>query len=188
MNLSVLILSAILCHLVSWHLFRYSFIAILEDTYPLYPSFLFDELSFCFWLTNRNSHSLGQPIFSPSPPAQVCNVSPRWKKRVVRKFLSLLIFDVYMLWTRFFPWKTLIYSSQPLKTNSYTSFPSPVPLAIMMSISSNIYNLYKTFTWYSCFLIQNFLYTSKDESSQLKAIDFGLSDFVKPGLFSFFPA
>lgn len=27
---------------------------------------------------------------------------------------------------------------------------------------------------------ENFLYTSKDESSQLKAIDFGLSDFVKP--------
>ncbi|XP_024034728.1 CDPK-related kinase 5 isoform X2 [Citrus clementina] len=30
------------------------------------------------------------------------------------------------------------------------------------------------------FLEQNFLYTSKDESSQLKAIDFGLSDFVRP--------
>ncbi|KAH9695692.1 CDPK-related kinase 5 [Citrus sinensis] len=29
---------------------------------------------------------------------------------------------------------------------------------------------------------ENFLYTSKDESSQLKAIDFGLSDFVRPGL------
>ncbi|KAL9417955.1 hypothetical protein AB3S75_040870 [Citrus x aurantiifolia] len=27
---------------------------------------------------------------------------------------------------------------------------------------------------------ENFLYTSKDESSQLKAIDFGLSDFVRP--------
>ncbi|XP_041004047.1 CDPK-related kinase 5-like [Juglans microcarpa x Juglans regia] len=27
---------------------------------------------------------------------------------------------------------------------------------------------------------ENFLFTSKDESSQLKAIDFGLSDFVKP--------
>ncbi|KAJ7946031.1 CDPK-related kinase [Quillaja saponaria] len=27
---------------------------------------------------------------------------------------------------------------------------------------------------------ENFLYTSKDEKSQLKAIDFGLSDFVKP--------
>lgn len=27
---------------------------------------------------------------------------------------------------------------------------------------------------------ENFLYTSKDESAQLKAIDFGLSDFVKP--------
>ncbi|KAJ7967428.1 CDPK-related kinase [Quillaja saponaria] len=27
---------------------------------------------------------------------------------------------------------------------------------------------------------ENFLYTSKDENSQLKAIDFGLSDFVKP--------
>ncbi|KAH9695686.1 CDPK-related kinase 5 [Citrus sinensis] len=32
----------------------------------------------------------------------------------------------------------------------------------------------------SHFLEQNFLYTSKDESSQLKAIDFGLSDFVRP--------
>lgn len=32
------------------------------------------------------------------------------------------------------------------------------------------------------FLDQNFLYTSKDENSKLKAIDFGLSDFVKPGL------
>lgn len=30
---------------------------------------------------------------------------------------------------------------------------------------------------------QNFLFTSKDESSQLKAIDFGLSDFVKPGAY-----
>lgn len=30
-------------------------------------------------------------------------------------------------------------------------------------------------------LDQNFLFTSKDEDSQLKAIDFGLSDFVKPG-------
>uniref|UniRef100_A0A6N2KX10 Protein kinase domain-containing protein n=1 Tax=Salix viminalis TaxID=40686 RepID=A0A6N2KX10_SALVM len=29
---------------------------------------------------------------------------------------------------------------------------------------------------------ENFLFTSKDEDSQLKAIDFGLSDFVKPGL------
>lgn len=35
---------------------------------------------------------------------------------------------------------------------------------------------------FSHFLEQNFLYTSKDESSQLKAIDFGLSDFVRPGL------
>jgi len=26
------------------------------------------------------------------------------------------------------------------------------------------------------------LYTKKDESSELKAIDFGLSDFVRPGL------
>jgi hypothetical protein len=30
-------------------------------------------------------------------------------------------------------------------------------------------------------LHQNFLFTSKDENSQLKAIDFGLSDYVKPG-------
>jgi hypothetical protein len=29
---------------------------------------------------------------------------------------------------------------------------------------------------------QNFLFTSKDENSHLKAIDFGLSDFVKPGM------
>ncbi|XP_039010301.1 CDPK-related kinase 5 isoform X1 [Hibiscus syriacus] len=33
---------------------------------------------------------------------------------------------------------------------------------------------------------ENFLFTSKDENSQLKAIDFGLSDFVKPGLYSIF--
>lgn len=32
-------------------------------------------------------------------------------------------------------------------------------------------------------LDQNFLFTSKEEDSTLKAIDFGLSDFVKPGLF-----
>lgn len=31
------------------------------------------------------------------------------------------------------------------------------------------------------FLGQNFLFTSADENSQLKVIDFGLSDFVKPG-------
>lgn len=31
-------------------------------------------------------------------------------------------------------------------------------------------------------LDQNFLFTSKEENSPLKAIDFGLSDFVKPGL------
>ncbi|WVZ07486.1 hypothetical protein V8G54_020832 [Vigna mungo] len=30
------------------------------------------------------------------------------------------------------------------------------------------------------FSFQNFLYTKKDESSELKAIDFGLSDFVRP--------
>lgn len=30
-------------------------------------------------------------------------------------------------------------------------------------------------------LDQNFLFTSKEENSQLKAIDFGLSDFVMPG-------
>ena len=29
---------------------------------------------------------------------------------------------------------------------------------------------------------QNFLFSSKDENSPLKVIDFGLSDFVKPGL------
>ena len=32
---------------------------------------------------------------------------------------------------------------------------------------------------------QNFLYTAKDESSPLKAIDFGLSDFARPGQFFF---
>ncbi|KAI5317637.1 hypothetical protein L3X38_037344 [Prunus dulcis] len=30
--------------------------------------------------------------------------------------------------------------------------------------------------------LKNFLYSTKDENSQLKAIDFGLSDFAKPGL------
>ncbi|XP_047155377.1 CDPK-related kinase 5-like isoform X1 [Vigna umbellata] len=30
---------------------------------------------------------------------------------------------------------------------------------------------------------ENFLFTSKEENSELKAIDFGLSDFVKPGIF-----
>lgn len=30
-------------------------------------------------------------------------------------------------------------------------------------------------------LEQNFLFTTKEENSLLKAIDFGLSDFVKPG-------
>ncbi|KAK8558595.1 hypothetical protein V6N12_041896 [Hibiscus sabdariffa] len=31
---------------------------------------------------------------------------------------------------------------------------------------------------------ENFLYTSKEENSQLKAIDFGLSDFVRPSFYS----
>ena len=31
------------------------------------------------------------------------------------------------------------------------------------------------------FLFQNFLFTTKDENSPLKAIDFGLSDYLKPG-------
>lgn len=31
------------------------------------------------------------------------------------------------------------------------------------------------------FHLQNFLFTTKDESSPLKAIDFGLSDYVRPG-------
>jgi hypothetical protein len=30
-------------------------------------------------------------------------------------------------------------------------------------------------------LFQNFLFSSKEENSPLKVIDFGLSDFVKPG-------
>lgn len=33
----------------------------------------------------------------------------------------------------------------------------------------------------SCCVLQNFLFTTKDEHAQLKAIDFGLSDFIKPG-------
>lgn len=34
-----------------------------------------------------------------------------------------------------------------------------------------------------CYLLfQNFLYLTKEENSPLKAIDFGLSDYVKPGL------
>ena len=32
-------------------------------------------------------------------------------------------------------------------------------------------------------LEQNFLFTSKDEHVDLKAIDFGLSDFVNPSVF-----
>jgi hypothetical protein len=32
-----------------------------------------------------------------------------------------------------------------------------------------------------CGVLQNFLFTTKDEHAQLKAIDFGLSDFIKPG-------
>ena len=31
------------------------------------------------------------------------------------------------------------------------------------------------------FFYQNFLFKTKDADSQLKAIDFGLSEFVKPG-------
>ena len=38
------------------------------------------------------------------------------------------------------------------------------------------------------FLDQNFLFTSKEENSELKAIDFGLSDFVKPGILESFYA
>jgi hypothetical protein len=32
-------------------------------------------------------------------------------------------------------------------------------------------------------LLQNFLFTTKEDNSTLKAIDFGLSDYVKPGQF-----
>jgi len=32
-----------------------------------------------------------------------------------------------------------------------------------------------------CYLFQNFLFTTKEENSPLKAIDFGLSDYVKLG-------
>lgn len=35
--------------------------------------------------------------------------------------------------------------------------------------------------------MQNFLFTTKDEYAQLKAIDFGLSDFIKPGKIPFCP-
>lgn len=37
------------------------------------------------------------------------------------------------------------------------------------------------YTFIYCFVIQNFLFTAKDENSALKVIDFGLSDLVKPG-------
>jgi len=36
-------------------------------------------------------------------------------------------------------------------------------------------------------VLQNFLFTTKDEHAQLKAIDFGLSDFIKPGTGCFIP-
>lgn len=47
-----------------------------------------------------------------------------------------------------------------------------------------LYNeLVYAFLFKCCLLLcQNFLFTSKEETSLLKAIDFGLSDFVKPGL------
>ena len=32
------------------------------------------------------------------------------------------------------------------------------------------------------YVLQNFLFVSKDEKSPIKAIDFGLSDFVNPGM------
>lgn len=65
----------------------------------------------------------------------------------------------------------------------YTFHSSTVSVQIKLIHSSLI-------KWFSphhcnfCFLMdQNFLFTSKDEDSSLKAIDFGLSDFVKPGLY-----
>lgn len=46
------------------------------------------------------------------------------------------------------------------------------------------FSIYMLLSKCSYLLDQNFLFTTKDESSELKAIDFGLSDFVKPGLSS----
>lgn len=31
------------------------------------------------------------------------------------------------------------------------------------------------------FILQNFLFTTKDENAPMKIIDFGLSDFIRPG-------
>ncbi|GMP28066.1 hypothetical protein CsSME_00003762 [Camellia sinensis var. sinensis] len=47
----------------------------------------------------------------------------------------------------------------------------------MVTLSFNVFGICIHLFWY---LDQNFLFASKDEDSQLKAIDFGLSDFVKP--------
>lgn len=33
------------------------------------------------------------------------------------------------------------------------------------------------------YLLQNFLLESKEEDSRLKATDFGLSDYIKPGIY-----
>ncbi len=38
------------------------------------------------------------------------------------------------------------------------------------------------FVLFFCWLIQNFLFKSQDEDAPLKAVDFGLSDFIKPGI------
>uniref|UniRef100_A0A164WP49 non-specific serine/threonine protein kinase n=1 Tax=Daucus carota subsp. sativus TaxID=79200 RepID=A0A164WP49_DAUCS len=53
--------------------------------------------------------------------------------------------------------------------------------SLIVLLGSMFYGRLKAFEelqWYT--LVQNFLYVSKDEHCQLKAIDFGLSDYVKP--------
>lgn len=35
--------------------------------------------------------------------------------------------------------------------------------------------------------LQNFLFATKDEDAPMKVIDFGLSDFIRPGTFDFLP-
>lgn len=49
------------------------------------------------------------------------------------------------------------------------------------SFLSCTFPLYEFLAKQNLLVDQNFLFTSKDEDSLLKAIDFGLSDFVKPG-------
>lgn len=60
---------------------------------------------------------------------------------------------------------------------SHSMLPTQSPKITILKSSLHI--IFDNFL--SVFLVQNFLFTSKDENSTLKAIDFGLSDFVKPG-------